>query len=253
VEVFRALFTATLRSTRDLTLTGVLKWMVEPLSFMFIYFVLVASVLARGKPGAAYPLFLLCALVPWRFFTGAVNGSMSLVNRFSTVLTGVPTPKPVLPLVLVATEAANMLVALVLFVPMVLIYDVDVWPSILWLPLILAILVFLTTGPTYLATVFGLYFPDFRGVAQNLIRAGFFVSTALVPISLVPGKNLRLLVMANPMSSVFDSFRTAFGLMRTRSSPELFDLVYPFLVGGLLLVVGLALYFWRERHFPKEV
>ncbi len=251
--MFRALFTAELRSSRDFTLTGVLKWMIEPISYMFIYFVLVASVLARGRAGAAYPMFLLCALVPWRFFTGAVNGSMGLLTRFSSVLTGVPTPKPVLPLVLVATEAANMVVALVLFVPMVLIYDVDVWPSILWLPLILAILVLLTTGPTYLATVFGLYFPDFRGVAQNLIRAGFFVSTALVPISLVPGQRLKLLVTANPMSSVFDSFRTAFGLIRTRTSPELFDLIYPVLVGGLLLVIGLGLYFWRDRHFPKEV
>jgi ABC-type polysaccharide/polyol phosphate export permease len=252
VEVFRALFAAELRSSRDFTLTGVLKWMVEPLSFMFIYFVLVASVLTGARPNPAYPLFLLCALVPWRFFTGAVNGSMSLLTRFSSVLTGVPTPKPVLPLVRVATEAANMLVALVLFVPMVFIYDVQVWPSILWLPVVLAILVVVTTGPTYLAAVFGLYFPDFRGVAQNLIRAGFFVSTALVPISQIPGNELKLLIKANPMSGVFDSFRVAFGLVK-RTSPEPFDLLYPLAVGGLLLVVGLALYLWRDRHFPKEV
>jgi ABC-type polysaccharide/polyol phosphate export permease len=127
-----------------------------------------------------------------------------------------------------------------------------VWPSILWLPVVLAILVVVTTGPTYLAAVFGLYFPDFRGVAQNLIRAGFFVSTALVPISRIPGEQLPLLIKANPMSGVFDSFRVAFGLVK-RTSPEPFDLLYPLAVGGLLLVAGLALYLWREQHFPKEV
>jgi ABC-type polysaccharide/polyol phosphate export permease len=243
---------AELRSAKDLTVLGMLKWMVEPVVFMLVYLILLAAVL--GRPSFAYPLFLMCALVPFRFFTGSVSGSMVLLNRFSSALTGVPTPRRVLPLVLLATEAVNLVVSLVVFVPLVMIYDVDVWPSILWLPVVLSILVVLTAGPTYLATVFGLYFPDFRGVAQSLIRAGFFLSTALVPIGEFPREadQLRLLVQANPLSSVFDSLRVVFGMVE-RTSPAPINLIYPFLVGVLLLAVGLAVYRWRERQFPKEV
>ena len=246
-----ALLRAELRTRREFTVTGAVKWMVEPLSYMVIYFVLVASVLRSGQ-GPVYPLFLLCALVPFQFFNGSVSGAMALLNRFSNVLAGMPTPKAILPLVLIASQAANLLVALVLFVPMVLIYRTDVWPSVLWLPVVLVILVLLTAGPTYLATVFGLYFPDFRGVAQNMLRAAFLVSTALVAFENIPGDRLPILVKANPLSSVFDSFRVAFGAS-PRTSPSTFDLVYPLLIGGVLLVIGLAVFRWRERHFPKEV
>jgi ABC-type polysaccharide/polyol phosphate export permease len=252
LDVFRALTMAELRSAQDLTVVGILKWMAEPLLFMLVYLILFAAVL--GRPSSAYPLFLMCALVPFRFFTGSVNGSMVLLNRFSSVLTGAPTPRAVLPLVLLGTEAVNLLVSLVVFVPLVLIYDVDVWPSVLWLPVVLAILVVLTAGPTYLATVFGLYFPDLRGVAQSIIRAGFFLSTALVPIGEFPREadQLRLLVKANPLSRIFESLRVVFGIV-DRTSPTPFDLVYPLLVGVFLLAVGLGLYRWREPEFPKEV
>jgi lipopolysaccharide transport system permease protein/teichoic acid transport system permease protein len=258
-NVFRALVVAEFQDSRDLTVIGSIKWLLEPLSYMFVYFVLVASILGRSR-GYAFPLFLLSALVPWRFFTGVMQGSMGLVNRFSSVIVNVGVPLAVLPPVVMATELTNMLIALVLFAPMVLIYSVDAWPSVLWLPVIVADLVLLTAGPAYLMTVFGLYFPDFRGVAQNLIRAGFFLSTALIPLSRVPGDLLPKLIKANPFSGIFDSFRAVFGVANVNREGELVghapkpvDLLYPALVGVVLLVAGMLLYRARSSRIPKEV
>ncbi len=249
-DVVVALTVAEIRASRDITIGGLLKWMLEPVSYMFVYFVLVASILIRAQFGGAYPLFLLCALIPFRFFTGAVNGSMGLIQRFSSVVANIPLPKSLLPLVHLTVEAANLLVALLLFIPMVVIFDTDVWPSILWLPVILISLVLLTAGPTYLGTLFGLYYPDLRGVAQNLIRAAFFVSTGLVAMKVVPGDELRLLIRANPLSGVFDSFRSVF---LHGTTPDLFDLVYPPFVGLVLLTIALPLFRAREARIPKEV
>lgn len=250
-EVVRALTGAELRASRDLTLTGILKWMLEPLSYMAVYFVLVATIL--NAPRFAYPLFLLCALVPWRFFTGAVNGAMYQLQRYSAVVANLPLPGGALPATLLIVEATEFLIAFVLFVPMIVLFDVDVWPSILWLPLPVLMLFLITIGPTYLAVVFGLYFPDARGVAQNLIRATFFVSTGLYALELVPGNNLRWLVRLNPMSGIFDTFRVAFGLREGGVGPELLDVVYPIAVAIVLLAVAMPLYRWRVRRFPKEV
>lgn len=259
-SVFRGLVVAELQDSRDLTALGMLKWLLEPLSYMFVYFVLVASILGKNR-GYAFPLFLLSALVPWRYFTGVMQSSMGLVGRFSSVIVNVGVPKGVLPLVVMATEAANMLVALLLFAPMLAIYGVDVWPEVLWLPVIVANLVLLTAGPAYLMTMFGLYFPDFRGVALNLVRAGFFLSTALIPLSKVPGDALPRLIRANPFSGIFDSFRAVFGVFLTNREPgELvghaprpYDLIYPAVVGVVLLVAGVAVYRWRESRIAKEV
>ena len=265
-DVFRGLVVAEFQDSRDLTLFGVLKWVLEPLSYMLVYFVLVASILGKDR-GYAFPLFLLSALVPWRYFTGVMQDSMGLVNRFSSVIVNVGVPKAVLPLVVMTTELTNMLVALLLFVPMVLIYHVDMWPSVLWVPVIVANLVLLTVGPAYLLTVFGLYFADFRGVVQNLIRAGFFLSTALIPLNKIPGDTLPRLIKANPFSGIFDSFRAVFGVYNVRApagcdtcppqlvghAPKPVDLIYPAVVGVVLLLFGLAVYRWRANRIPKEV
>jgi ABC-type polysaccharide/polyol phosphate export permease len=262
--VSRGLVIAEFQDSRDLTVVGILKWVLEPLSYMIVYFVLLTSLLGQHR-GYAFPLVLLSALVPWRYFTGVTQSSMGLVDRFSSVIVNVGIPTGVLPLVVMATEAANLLLALLLFVPMVVIYHVDMWPSVLWVPVVVANLLLLTAGPAYLMSVFGLYLPDLRGVVQNLIRAGFFVSTALIPLSAVPGNVLPRVIQANPFSGIFDSFRAVFGVDAVPHgctncrvhlvghAPQAADLLYPAVVGVVLLVVGVIAYRWRSDRIPKEV
>lgn len=248
LRVIGALASARLKQSRDVSVVGILKWLLEPLSYMAVYFVLVAVFLDR--PSFAYPLFLLCALVPWRYFTGVVGGSMALVSAHAAVITNRAFPRDVLPLVLVATEGANLLVALTLFAPMMAWYGIAPRPSMLWVPALIAILAVLSAGPAYLGGVFGLYFPEYRPLVQNLIRMGFFVSTGLVSLRHVPAGRLTTVLRLNPLSGVFDSFRA---VVIDGRAPLPFDLLYPLAVGGFLLAVGVPLYRWREREFAKEV
>ena len=249
-EVFRALTVADLRVTHDLRPIGILKWMLEPISYMFVYFFLIATVIDRDE--FAYPLYLLCALVPWRFFMGTFVGAMDLLPRYSFVITNTMTPTFALPLVTIATEAANMVIALLLFVPAIAYYGIDVWPAVLWLPVLLAVLVLLTTGPAYFSAVMGLYFPDYRGVVQNLVRAMFFVSSALLPLEEIRElpREAQLVVRFNPLTGLFDSFRSVF---RSGRAPEAIDLLIPFAAGAVLLAFGVGLYLWRMHEFAKEV
>jgi len=242
-----ALTRAELQETRDLSLVGVFKWALEPLSYMAIYFVLVGAILDR--PRYALPLFLLCALVPWRFFTGTTIESMALLKRYSEIIKNRAFPREVIPLILIASQALTFLIALALFAPLMIYYRVDAWPTILWLPVLIVELIVLSAGPTYLGVVFGLYFPDYREIVRNLIRLGFFASSALVPISEIPGDNLPLVLEANPMTGIFDSFRA---IMLFEHAPSFRDIAYPSTVGVVLLLVSLAIYRRYQSEFPKE-
>jgi ABC-2 type transport system permease protein len=247
-EVFRALTAAEIKEERDLTATGLLRWTIEPLSYMVVYLILLGAILNRPRPN--FPLFLLAALIPFRFFTEAVNRSMAVVKSQSAILTNRIFPREVLPLVVVASNAATLVLSLLLLVPFMIALDVPFHLSLLWVPVILAILLILTLGPTYLAALIGLYFPDFRGPVQNLVRMSFFLSTGLFTLRDVPGKELPLLIQANPLSSIFDSFRAVILQGRT---PDLVDLLYPLALGLFVLAVGLYLYRWRQDQFAKEV
>jgi ABC-type polysaccharide/polyol phosphate export permease len=217
------------------------------------YFILVVTVLGRTEP--AYLLFLLCALLPFRYFSGVVSGSLNLVKRHSSILINRSFPRAVLPLVTVASEGLSFMVSLGLLGPLMAYYIVrgDTSPpslALVWLPLIVAVLGVLTAGASYIAAVFGLYFPDFRSVVQSVIRVLFFMSTGLVRFRRVPGEELPQLLKANPLSGIFDSVRS---VIIAGEAPAPRDVLYPLAVGVILLVAGWSMYRWRAPHFAKEV
>lgn len=247
-QVFRALTAAELKTERDFTVVGILKWIAEPLSYMLIYFALIAVAFNRGRPN--YLLFLLCALLPWRLFSGVTTDSMNLMRRHARLIANLVVPREVLPLVGVAAQALTFLIALPLFAPFMAMYGIVPTTALVWLPVLIVGLFVLAAGPAYLGALFGLYFPDFRGVAQNLIRAAFFLATGLLPLKAVPGDTFRLIYQLNPLSSVFEGFRSVilFGV-----PPRPFFVAYPLAFGFALLSIGLMSYRRRQSEFAKEV
>ena len=247
-DVLAALTLADLQERRGLTVSGLLKWALEPLSYMAVY--VAVFQLALGRDRFAYPLFLMCALVPWRYFTGVTTSATQIVRSHTAPLLNIGIRGNTLPLVVMATEGASFLIALALFPPMMAYYGVGFSPALLWLPVIIAILVVLMTGPAYVLAVFGLYFPDYRGVVQNLVRIGFFASTGLFTVDEVANGGVETVIRANPFSGVFESFRA---VILEGQAPAAKDLLYPLAVGVLLLPAGLGLYRWRRARFAKEL
>jgi ABC-type polysaccharide/polyol phosphate export permease len=247
-EVFRTLTAVEIKEERDLTVTGFLRWTLEPLSYMVVYLILLGAIFNR--PREAFPLFLLAALIPFRFFSETIFRAMAVVKSNASIITNRNIPRDILPLVTVASHATTLVLSMFLLVPFMVFYDAPFTPALLWMVPTIGILLVLTTGPAYLAALFGLYFPNFRGAAQNLVRVSFFVSTALVALKDIPGQELPVIFDLNPLSGVFDSFRAA--ILRGRMPGEL-DLLYPLAVGLVLLAAGWLLYRRRQDQFAKEV
>jgi ABC-type polysaccharide/polyol phosphate export permease len=203
-----------------------------------------------NRPREALPLFLLAALIPFRFFSETLFRCMSVVKRYSPIITNRRIPRDILPLVVLTSNATTLVLSFALLLPFMVIYETPFTAHLLWLPVVFLILLLLTAGPAYLGALFGLYFPEYRGPVQNLVRVSFFLSTGLFSLREVPGQELPDLIDANPLSSIFDSFRAV--ILRGRPPGEL-DLLYPLVVGILLLAVGLYLYRRRQDQFAKEV
>lgn len=248
LDAFLVLAAAEIKEERELSLAGVVRWVIEPLSYMVVYAVFVGAIL--NKPQPAYPLFILAALIPFRMFTETTNRSMTVIKSYSSIITNRSFPRDVLPPVVVAANTPTFLLALFMLVPFMVLFGIPFTATLVWLPVMIAILLLLTTAASYVGALLGLYLPDFRGAIQNVIRVSFFASTGLVRPEDIPGDTLRTVIFANPLSSIFDGVRSS---VLAGRPPSRFDLAYPTMLALVLLLVGMGLYRWRERDFAKEV
>ena len=94
---------ADLRKAGTDTLLGNLWWVLDPLLQMLVYVIFVGIILGRGSI-EDYPLFVLCAILPWKWFSEAVGeGTAAVVGR-ERLIKQIYFPKLVLP---VATTSAG--------------------------------------------------------------------------------------------------------------------------------------------------
>src|SRR5215210_4701723 len=59
------------------TLFGNLWWIIDPLLQMLVYVVLVDFIFHKSVPD--YPLFIFCAILPWKWFTSSVYDAVTSV------------------------------------------------------------------------------------------------------------------------------------------------------------------------------
>ena len=77
------------------TLLGNIWWVMDPLLQMVVYVVFVALILQHRQPD--YPLFILSAILPWKWFTSSVGDATGSVVSQERLIKQIQFPKIVLP------------------------------------------------------------------------------------------------------------------------------------------------------------
>ena len=74
-DLLRELVISELRSSANETRFGWVWWLIDPLITMCIYWAIVVGLFGRGEQYYPYPIFILCALLPFRHFSSTLNGA----------------------------------------------------------------------------------------------------------------------------------------------------------------------------------
>ena len=76
-RLIRYLVQADLKKKGADTLLGNIWWVIDPLLQMLVYVILVSVIFDKTVPGGDYPLFIFCAILPWKWFTSSVNDGIA--------------------------------------------------------------------------------------------------------------------------------------------------------------------------------
>ncbi len=238
------------------TLLGQLWSLVNPLATMLVYTIVFAFLFkASPRPGDpsglnVYPVWLMCALLPWTFFNHVVHGSMSSIVGGANLIKKVYFPRINLPLSVVGATGFTWLNEMGILLLVVLL--VGGWPLI-WIPAILVLMVLFAlfaVGIGMMLAILNVHFRDTEHFVSIALRLMMYLTPILYPITMVEaladshGQWILGLYRLNPLEHYMTSFRN---LMYDNRWPELSDSLWCVLAALIAFFLGFVVFTRSEK------
>ena len=236
------------------TILGNLWWILDPLLTMLVYVILIAVIFQTKRE--AYPLFVFCAILPWKWFSSSVADAVTCITTRERIIKQVNFPKVVLPMAAAAGGVASFAFGLIpLFAMLFLLYPSHASGWILLLPVVAFVQFVFTIGVTLLASAVTVFYRDVGNVATHVLRIWFYLSPALYGSDQIASLSTRHPEIAtifnlNPFAALFESYRD---LIYTGQAPE-WGLLGLVLAESVVILVAAVLIFRRvEPAFAKVI
>ncbi len=225
------------------SLLGIGWAILQPIALTVIFAVVFSRLIQVNTGGIPYPIFAYVALVPWTFFATSLSfGIPSLVNNLSLV-SKIYFPREILPFANIGAALLDFAMAGVVFLGMMVIYQIPITLNVLWVIPLIGIQIILTAGVTLLGSAMIVFFRDVRFVIPLLIQIWMYASPVIYPTSLIPSAYLPLYFL-NPMAGIIDGYRQT---MVAGQPPNIPALLVAAVVSLVALIVG---YFVFKRSEP---
>jgi ABC-type polysaccharide/polyol phosphate export permease len=223
------------------------RWLLEPVALLGVYLLLVTFVLRR--PGTAPGLSIAAAIVPFQLVIATVSNAMEALEVRRPILLNMAFRRKLIPVSSALTESASFGASLLLAVMMMVAYRIAPTLALLWLPLVIAVNLYLAVAAAYAASLLGLWLKELRFFLISFVRMLFFLGPGLVPLS-ETGTTTRQILKLNPLTGMFEAYRAVF---LSGQRPAAWELLYPMAIASVLLAVFVPIYRAEQRQFAKVV
>jgi len=249
-ELFFILAWRDIRIRYKQTVIGVAWALFQPLINMIIFSFFFGKVANIPSGNLPYPLFVLCGLVYWTFFSNALtNASNSLIIN-EDIIKKVYFPKMIAPIAAIGPAFLEFGINLILLFIVAFWYVKIPSPfALLVIPLTLFVTCTTTVGLGLFLSAVNVKYRDVRFILPFFIQLLLFVSPIIYPTTILLKTHLYLVAL-NPMTGVVDAVRTVM------SGNTAFN--YPILAiscvsSVVILLVGLFYFNKTERFFADII
>lgn len=225
---------------------GFLWWIIEPLLYMFIFY-LVFQLGFRGGGRMDFLPFLLCGLIVWKWFHSTIVRGCNLLNANKSIILQVYLPKYIFPVVLVLSNTIRFIVLLFVFIIFLLIFNYPITIAWLSLPVVIVAQMLLITACVGLVTAVVPFIPDLRLVVVNGVFMLLFMSGIFYDIGSFP-ESIRFYFRLNPMATIIEAYRM---ILLDGYWPDWISLLVVVLSAIVVGIIAVRLLVRFDRIYPK--
>jgi lipopolysaccharide transport system permease protein len=221
-----------------------LGWaIIQPVVNTVIFTVVFGTLVGVKSDGVPYPLFALCGMMMWSYFSSALREAVESLTQYTAMLTKVYFPRLILPLSSIIGKLIDLSILSLLFIPVMLWYGyIPRIEAIVVVPSLILMLVLTTFGLALWLSALAVQYRDVSHGLAFAIQALMYVSPVVYSDHIVP-QRFRILYGLNPVAGVIGGMRAV--MLGTGPLPR--DLILPGAAVALFLTVS-GLYYFRSRE-----
>lgn len=231
------------------TFFGVAWAVLQPLFMMLVFSIFLGRFAKLPSDGVPYPVFSMCAVIPWQLFAYSLGQSSNSVVNSQALIKKVYFPRLVIPIAAVLDGLVDFAVSLVLLIGMMGYYRVAPTVNIVFLPLFVLFATVTALSVGMWLSALNVQFRDVRYTIPFLTQFWMFASPVAYSASIVPEK-WRWAYGLNPMTGVIEGFRWA---LLGQKAPLGSSTYVSIGVVAVILFGGLAYFRRMEKSFADVV
>jgi lipopolysaccharide transport system permease protein len=245
-ELLKTSISKEIRGKYKNSFLGILWSFLNPLLQIAVYALVFPLIMQTNDN---YVIFLVCGLIPWLFFSTAINKAAFTIIENGGIIKKVYFPREILPISVVTSECINFIISTVIILIFILITGYGFSWNIIFYPIILLIQFVITLSFSFLLSAITVYVRDlahFVGVALQLL----FYAT---PICYASGRiptDYQWIMKFNPMAYIIDGYRAIF---YDKTIPNFSELNLIFIVGIILCIINYMIFNKLQKGFAEQL
>ena len=241
-------------STYKQTILGPIWFFVQPILTMIIYVILFGQIAKLPTDGAPQIVFYLSGITIWNYFSESLTKASSVFRDNAAIFGKVYFPRLIMPLSIVVSALIKFGIQFTLFIAIVLYYTLiehKIHPN-LWIlatPFLLLLMSLFSLGLGMIFSSMTTKYKDLVFLLTFGIQLFMYATPVVYSITSIPEK-YQWIVLANPLTSIFQCFR--YGYLGSGSfDPN--SLFYSIGVIVVLLSIGVVIFNKVEKSFMDTV
>lgn len=246
-DVFLIKLFFNLRSEASKSNLNYIWWILEPLLYVGVLYLVFGLFMDRG--GNGFILFLICGQVPFLWFSKSVQNASNSIMSNKALINQTAIPKILFPLLTVSQDMVKQSVVFILLLCLLCFFNTASYSTWFYFPIILVTQFTLILAVSFFVASIVPFIPDFKYLVSTGMMLLMFGSGIFYDYKKVLLPEYHQIFLLNPMANLINSYR---GVLLEEKAPELFPLLVTFFSSIIFILLMRFIFNKYEHAFSRR-